>query len=418
MHMKKLLVLLGFPVALSTGMAQNLVPNPSFENVVTAPCSWLTSASQLPAAVTNWTMPSDGSTDIFSDYVANTCYAHNFSINASAVGQQAPRTGRVQSALLTYGSGCGSMPNYREYLQVQLTSPLVSGQTYDFEFWVSMADNSNTATNNFGVHFRTSSYYQATCFVIPLTPQFNSTTIINNKTSWVRVNGTITATANWSHIVIGNFFSNAATSIQAVGGSAANSRYFIDDISVTPAIVLNSPELALEGVRQADGAVSLNWVKPEIAPEDGYFIQRSSNGDVWETIHESEASSVAHEDLFAPNMRLLYRLRYTDEEGNSMASETVTVLPLLDLPFRVVAAPNPSSSGQPTYFRISNADATEALIKVLDVNGRLVHETDWKPLTELDNYPLQPESLRPGVYVVQVMGRKNLLATTRWVVSR
>jgi hypothetical protein len=408
----RILLILLVVVCFQLGMGQNLVPNPSFESVVTAPCSWLLNPSDLPAAVTNWTMPSNGSTDIFSNMVATSCYAHNFSTNGSAIGQQAPRTGNVQSALVTYGAGCGSVPNYREYLQVQLTSPMATGSSYDFEFWLSMADYSNTATNNFGVYFSTTNVFQSTCFVLTLTPQFNSTTIITNKTGWVRVNGSIIATANWSRIVIGNFFSNAATATQSVGGSLANTRYYIDDIAVTPAVILPAPNLVLSGGRNQDGSVGLHWGPLETSPTDGLLLQRSTVGDVWETVASLDGDATAWKDQFAPESNLLYRLRYVDQNGQSLATENLLIGPATGNPYRIYLTNNPAAitTGN-THLRIANADATPAHVTIADINGHVVWTSPTRPLLEWDHAALPLDLLRPAVYFVRLHTRAGALTT-------
>lgn len=398
--MRRLLFLAALALSGST-FAQNLIPNPGFESVGTAPCSWITTTSGFVAAINNWTMPSDGSTDIFSTYVATTCYGHNLSTNASRVGQQTPHGGNVQSALLTYGAGCGSLPNYREYLQATLTSPMISGQSYDIEFWLSMGDESQTATNNFGVHFRSGSYYSATCFVIPLTPQFNHTGIVNNKTGWVQISGTVTATANWTHAIFGNFFSNAATTTQAVGGSSANSRYYIDDVVVRPAIILPASGLELSLARAKDGSVDLNWTATDLHAPQGWAIQRSPDQANWETIANLETPTLAHKDRFAPRANTWYRLRYTDENGQSHSTEAIAAAPTSEA-YRVYLAGNPVTKGSPAQLRIANADDTPAQLLIYDLQGKEMFASHPISLLEMEQMEIPTEFLKPAVYLVRV----------------
>lgn len=268
-----------------TSYAQNLVPNPSFESYGTLPCSWITSSAGFNSAINNWTMPTSGSSDIFSTLVGNTCYASCFSTNASSPGQQAPRTGNVMSAILTYGSGCGSQPNYREYLEIQLSSPMIVGETYDVEFYVSFGERCAMATNNIGAHFSTNYISSTNCFVLNFVPQINETTVVTNSTGWQRISGTIVATQAFQYMTIGNFFSNAATSTQANGGPSSNARYFIDDVSVERQILLGVDFLNFE-VQAVEKTAVLNWEVASQEDTDFYTIERSKDGIVWEAVAE------------------------------------------------------------------------------------------------------------------------------------
>ncbi len=404
-------------ILLASGLlhAQNLVPNPSFETVLSAPCSWLTAPSQLPAAVANWTMPSNGSTDIFTNYVATTCYAHNFSTNGSASGQQAPHTGNAQSALVMYGSGCGS--NYREYLQVQLTTALTPGQMYDLSFWVSMMDYCYLATGNFGMRFGIGSTFVSTCDNLALTPQFVSTPIVTNKTGWVQISGTVTATAAWNQIIIGNFANNAGTPTQNVGGTILNARYFIDDISVAHVILAADPGLVLQGGRGTDGVLNLTWnALPELPP-NGYILQSSRDGDSWETLGEFAPAALSYQDRFAPNVSLRYRLRYSDANGQVRTSNTLEMLHNEDLPYRLYLSNNPAAVGSTCSLRITNADDAPATLDVHDLGGRKIWSSESKPLVEWDNFMLPSTEWQPGIYFISLQVGGSLL-NTKLVISR
>jgi len=234
--------------SVSFSHSQNLVMNPSFESVNTGSllCSWYVSSGEFNAAVNNWTMPTGGSTDLFHSSLATSCFCSPWSTNASAVGQQTPRTGSAMSAIFVYGAG-GCTP-YREYLQGRLSSPLVPGQQYTVEFYVSMADYSMYACNNIGVYFTTASFYSSSMCVYSVTPQVNYTGIITDKTNWTLISMTFTATAAFQYFTIGNFYYDTGTTTTNVGGSKAQTRYFVDDVSimvsnVNPVITVNNPTI-------------------------------------------------------------------------------------------------------------------------------------------------------------------------------
>lgn len=381
--------------------AQNLIPNPSFENLGTAPCSWITSPAGFGAAVDNWTMPSDGSTDIFSTYVNTSCFSHVMSSHASRVGQQMPRTGNAMSALLTYGAGCGFQPNYREYLQVQLNSSMVVGQAYDIEFYISLGDAAANATNNFGAHFRTNSFFQNTCFVISPNPQFNHSNVVTNSAGWTLISGTVTATANWNYVILGNFFSNAATTTAPGPGGSGNTRYFIDDISLSTTTPLPSAELAFAGERMSEGSVALSWEYWGREQVEHFRLQRSSDGLNWQDIARPAGRELGFEDLFPPHGELFYRLRYRGADGTQYTSETVSIAPGA-FPYEVTVAPNPAASGNPISLRVAHGDESAATLEVFDVQGRrLLNETALS-VRGLDGYALDAAISQPGIYIARI----------------
>lgn len=214
--------------------AQNLVLNPSFETVNTGnlKCSWYLDDTEFTSAISNWNMPTGGSTDIFHTSLATSCFCSPYSTDPSAVGSQTPRTGSSMTALFTYGSG-GCTP-YREYVQGELSSSLVVGTTYRIEMYVSLADFSNRAANNIGIKFLTSRFSSTSMCVWATTPEVNYTgTPITDKTNWTRISFCYTPTsANLRYFAIGNFYNDGATTTTAVSGAQSTTRYYLDDVSI------------------------------------------------------------------------------------------------------------------------------------------------------------------------------------------
>lgn len=215
--------------------AQNLVPNPSFENYGSLPCSWITSQSGFSNAMQNWVLPTEGSTDVISTLVPQTCYANCFSTNSSGIGHQAPRSGDVVTALVTYGQGCNQPNNYREYLEVQLVTPLIPGYKYYAEMYVSFADFSYYASNNIGMYFSdTFINLPSQCTQLNFVPQINESAIITDTVNWTLISDTIIATSPADYLIIGNFYNDNNTTNLFFGGGSSNldARYYIDDVSV------------------------------------------------------------------------------------------------------------------------------------------------------------------------------------------
>jgi hypothetical protein len=87
------------------------------------------------------------------------------------VGSQLPRTGNRFAGVITY-NGATDYPNYREYIQVGLKEPLVPGEYYCAEMYVSLAEYLKFASNNLGMYFSDniiSDYLNSE--TLPVTPQ-------------------------------------------------------------------------------------------------------------------------------------------------------------------------------------------------------------------------------------------------------
>lgn len=230
------------------GNAQNLVADGSFEALRYTPCDYMNTANNFNAAYTHWKLPSAGTSDVFTLHAALNCYAHPNSQALKAAGYQNPFSGNTMVAILTYGRGCtDTLPNYREYVQNTLANPLKVGSTYYVGMWVSRADSSFTATNNLGFLFTKSIIaMQGYCFAIDSTPQINFTQVITERENWVLLADTFTARANYSHLTIGNFYTDNLTATQNMPlGKRRNAQYFIDDVQVFEVCGHHSHPLAI-----------------------------------------------------------------------------------------------------------------------------------------------------------------------------
>ncbi len=121
--------------------AQNRVPNPSFENYSDTFCG-IQFASDFNQIMIDWETPTSGSPQVFFTNIADTCYnSQPFSAYTGPIGikgNQSPRSGDVMVGLWSY-----TIPdfNQRQYVQAQLTNPMLVGKTYLVEFYVSLADS-------------------------------------------------------------------------------------------------------------------------------------------------------------------------------------------------------------------------------------------------------------------------------------
>ena len=187
--------LLILPVLVATfSIAQNLVPNHSFENF-TGSCSFSAgSASQC----NSWNNV-NASPDYFHSAFCGT--GLNFSTPTNYAGTQIPPDGNGYIALVAWHANI-----YNEVLGAPLTNALVPGEWYDVSMKVSLTDISNNASNNLGVLFSTNS---TTPTGINFAHVYSSA-VITDYQNWTVISGSFQAA--YTYIFIGNFFDNANTS--------------------------------------------------------------------------------------------------------------------------------------------------------------------------------------------------------------
>lgn len=231
-NMKKLYLLPVLFLVSSICHAQNLVPNGDFEIYGAVPCGWTGSASAFSAATSGWTSPTNGTPDIHSTLISQSCSNfHPHSTYSCNNGSQVPYSGNIFSGFYTNVMGT---PN-REYIQAQLSSPMSPGLAYYVQFYVSLGEESAFATNNIGVWFSTAATNVPIITELGYTPQVLFTNVITDTANWVLLTDTIIPTQAYQYIIIGNFFNDSATTAVNVNPLAcwARSYYYCDDVCIS-----------------------------------------------------------------------------------------------------------------------------------------------------------------------------------------
>ena len=242
--MKKLLLFITLFYLFQTNAQQNLVLNPSFEDVSgNLNCSFY-GGQTIP--ITNWSSGSQGTTDAYSTSVAISCQMHPLNPQTA---NQAPRTGNNYMA---FTNGLALTSNYREYIRGRLSQPLVVGTMYNIEFYVCLTSYANAGMNNIGLVFINNSVpIYPIITPIPLQPHVNySGSPIMDRDNWTLLSFQYTATTpNLDSFLIGNFFDSPDTDFQIIGsGSYAEAYYLVDDVSITEAVlVFEIEELICQG---------------------------------------------------------------------------------------------------------------------------------------------------------------------------
>ena len=225
--------------------AQNLVPNPSFEDF--EDCPFL--AGQISEAY-GW-YNALGSCDYYHE-----CGNNGFGIPINKGGGGQARTGMAYGQLATWSR---LIENGREYVGIELIEQLQTNVDYRIDFYISLQDSLNHAVRNIGAHFSGLPHQPGLSAFLALTPQvqYEDTAFLDEKLGWMRVSGTFTASGGERYLAIGNFDNDSNTDTISVpsGGSLVNhpegfwdvAGYFIDDVSVIPdSIYLDAGSVEME----------------------------------------------------------------------------------------------------------------------------------------------------------------------------
>lgn len=231
---KTTILLLVFILKAVAVFTQNLVPNPGFEELKQVPCTYTLAYDQFEENIEDWVLPTLGSPDIYSTLAGDSCFA-NPQGDLHVFGKHSPHSGNNFGGLYatTYcdcSAGlCSEGP--REYMSVELVSPLVIGDVYHFEAFISLPKNLKYATSHFGAFFSDTLPTSLLPGFPQYSPQFFDTTIIEDKDGWVKVSGQFTSTTTSRFMTIGYFHSICDMNFKQVDTSGYDvNYYYIDDI--------------------------------------------------------------------------------------------------------------------------------------------------------------------------------------------
>jgi len=204
--------------------AQNLVPNPSFEDTIHCP----TNTGEI-ANAKFWFSPL---TPLSSSDYFNSCSPY-LNVPNSPLGFQQARTGNAFAGIILYWH---VYPNYREYIEIKLTASLIQNKKYCIEFFANLANASKFALDKIGLFLSNDSIIKDSLTTIYNTPQIiNNINIIYDTLSWVKISGEYYALGGEQFITIGNFYNFSSINIDTVGypiDADSYAYYYIDDVSV------------------------------------------------------------------------------------------------------------------------------------------------------------------------------------------
>lgn len=298
--------------ATKSGYTQNLVPNPSFEQIKKQPCNIITT-ERISTYLTNWDTPTAASTDVWY-YDKDTI---NHCSQNTALFDSKPHSGShcigLISALITPDAVLNKWPSssYREYAQVKLIDGLTVGKNYYVEFYVMPMNFSEVFSNNIGIYFSREPFnhyvksdgsgYTST---LAYKPTINYSLILDKQAQWIKISSCFKATKDYQYITIGNFFDDTNTKFSinsnAVRGRVRTSCYYlIDDIVVRESRIQQTPTALGRNIDTTICNTGYITIKPTIADstkiiwENGSLIPErtiTQAGTYWITASQGECS--------------------------------------------------------------------------------------------------------------------------------
>lgn len=401
--------------------AQNLVPNPSFENV-NCPTGYTGAPAQVSTFVSDWYSATCASPDPFTN-CGTTVGANKTLVPNVIFGYQHAQHGNNYM-------GFGFYNSWYEYLGVKLTQPLEAGETYNVSYWLGCADNMRWAADQIGIYFSTT---EIRCYTGFAGPQLNYTPQIVNPvgnfitdTTWQQLTGEFVAAGGEEYIVIGYFkpivlsdfylFPDPGNgllqkanpyhqpTIPATGtATSPRTYYYIDNVSVQKLSAL-PVKLTAFNARVSNQQALLNWKTLTESNNCRFEIERSTSGSGFKTIadvagavNSNTAINYTYTDKNPIPGRSYYRLKQVDCDGKTNYSNVVTVNYTLE-GFSIY--PNPALQ----QIIVDRNTGGSAIATIIDFAGRVMASQKVTGTKET----IMISQLLPGTYILKLESAKGV----------
>lgn len=371
---------------------QNLVPNPSFEDTLECDFSTLFQCNDWTSSV--------GSADYFKS--PSNCWSTGFTPNTSR-GFQIPRTGNAFIGIAAYcsPSSCGS--NYREIAQIKLLDTLSNDKNYCVSFYTSLSNDSEFATDDFGIYF---SETQAIQMPSEFHIRNNDENYLNDSLNWNIISGIHKGLGHELYLNIGNVYYDVNTSFYVFNSASTtySAYYFLDDVSVIelPEIDAgtNQKKLPFESV-VLDGSCEGCW---------------SGLQYTWYPAEGLNDTTVLN-PIASPEVTTTYYLTLIDTSGTVpcmsevVDSVTVTVDPGPEL----LIFPNPVNYGEQLQFYVGETGLENQGAYLYDAAGKLIWKQD--EVQSLTKYSFDVR-LATGTYSLVLRNDGKNIVQERFVVMK
>lgn len=248
-----------------SALAQNLVPNPSFEENTACPVTIGFQGFSKPLHWEKW----NESPEYFHACAGSLGGVDSLiHVPLNGMGFQYALHGNAYVGMFAYGTGAAGV-NSREYVGCQLLEPLEVGESYDLSFFTNVAFGGSywaptQACNNMGILFTMQpniwTGLNGPLFTLRNYAHLHSTAIISDTANWTLVSGSFVADSAYQYLVIGNFFSNALTdTMDLASDDYVDAYYFVDGVCVRPG---GQPCEFTTGIQEPGEQGPIAWPNP------------------------------------------------------------------------------------------------------------------------------------------------------------
>jgi outer membrane protein OmpA-like peptidoglycan-associated protein len=214
--------------------AQNLVPNPGFEEYSNCPGNFSEAVHEF--RVNNWQSATMGTPDHF-----NSCSNGEADVPYNWAGVSDAYEGKGYAGIYLW---MDNRIDYREYLQCKLNQILLKDTLYRIEFRYKLSSYSKYSVDRIGLLLASNMINKHSDRVIETPPTLSviqDSALTKTTGLWEKASMEYKASGNENYLIIGNFFDNQSTKKYyiefrpAAQPMLANSAYYyIDDVKVIP----------------------------------------------------------------------------------------------------------------------------------------------------------------------------------------
>ena len=377
----------------------NLVLNPSFEQLISCPTGWFQADSAkywgwlYNECDTSFSAQGECRGELYSSCCSNTFYC---GVPYNSVGYQWPRTGNSYIELLLIESiPSSSSHNSRDYLKGQLSQTLQAGKQYCLTFYYNVSNSVEYAVNRLGAYVDNGSIGAYNCCKdIPINPQTqnNPAVFMTDTANWIKIQNSFTAIGNENTITLGNFVDSTIIQCQLFNSNGSIGEYYnIDDVSL----------IAMDLVPYAghDTTIALN---------DSAYIGRPNevglNDDcIWYVLGNTTPLDTIAGMWVKPTTTTSY---VVEQNICGVVSYDTVKVSLITTGIKQFTAnnnslkvyPNPSTGD--VFISSSDLNNTAWKLVVTDITGRTVIENNYPANNSLIKLNTQ---LNNGVYFVKII---------------
>lgn len=231
----------------------NLVPNAGFELFASTPMGWFYRGEHFSQAMKYWTSPTATSPDAYGPRVRVPA-----SWADKGFGKIKAHGGGAFAGITAYGCEKGK-PHCREYIQIQLSEPLVPKQDYILEFFYANLPYS-LQINNLGACFSKKKVNTQMEEPLVMTPAVSEKNIMNGSAGWKKFSKKFKAGEEAEFMLLGNFFTDSQTMTEKarLNDTLNYAYYYIDDVllkKVPPILPIPVPDDDLTRIKVEPGKV-------------------------------------------------------------------------------------------------------------------------------------------------------------------